>query len=281
MLYHPPHLAKGVFTHIEQVADGYFVVACSTTERMIPCGRAQRVLKLKLSLDDIEREVQGPDLHAPERLLWRRWLEAENARHYRKSRVQAPCCGRYKHRYQIEQDAEGNWWCDACWSAVPKYAPAPVADAAPGDTTLVASKQCNEEVVDVVVVQESVPGAPAEGDVAAGTVPAKPVLLPRDDWRWDADKPLAKKRRNTPTGTVDFWNQHKGYGYAHFDGYHERVLFHSKDCIDVDPSAGAAVSAFAHRRRRDGKLQAFKVMSGRETIQQRMDRVHSQLLGSG
>ena len=68
--------------------------------------------------------------------------------------------------------------------------------------------------------------------------------------------------------------------YARFDGHHERVLFHAKDCIDVGtPSAGAAVSAFVHRRR-DGKLQAFKVMSDSETMKERLDRVHSQLLGS-
>ena len=67
--------------------------------------------------------------------------------------------------------------------------------------------------------------------------------------------------------------------YAHFDGYHERVLFRAKDCINLNPSAGAAVTAFVHRRR-DGKLQAFKVMSDCETMQERLDRVHSQLLGS-
>ena len=46
MLYHPGHLAKPVFTHIELIADGFFVVGNSTTGRMIPFGQAQRVLKV-------------------------------------------------------------------------------------------------------------------------------------------------------------------------------------------------------------------------------------------
>ena len=46
VLYHPGHLAKPVFTHIELIADGFFVVGNSTTGRMIPFGQAQRVLKV-------------------------------------------------------------------------------------------------------------------------------------------------------------------------------------------------------------------------------------------
>ena len=129
------------------------------------------------------------------------------------------------------------------------------------------------------VVDES-PDAPRvpPGDAAAGSAPEKSSR--REDWRWETGKRATKRRRHALTGAVDFWNQHHGYGYARFDGHHERVLFHAKDCIDVGtPSAGAAVSAFVHRRR-DGKLQAFKVMSDCETMKERLDRVHSQLLGS-
>ena len=72
VLYHPPHQAKAVFTHIDLISDGFFIVANSTTGRMIPFAQAQRVLQVKLSLDDIEREVNGSDLDAAERLLWRR-----------------------------------------------------------------------------------------------------------------------------------------------------------------------------------------------------------------
>ena len=115
------------------------------------------------------------------------------------------------------------------------------------------------------------------GDAAAGSAPEKSSR--REDWRWDIGKRPPKRRRQALTGEVDFWNRHHGYGYAHFDGYHERALFHAKDCINLAPSAGAAVTAFVHRRR-DGKLQAFKVMSGSETMEERLDRVHSQLLGS-
>ena len=40
---------------------------------MIPFAQAQRALQVKLSLDDIEREAQGADSDAAERLLWRRY----------------------------------------------------------------------------------------------------------------------------------------------------------------------------------------------------------------
>ena len=59
--------------------------------------------KVKLSVDDMEREVYGGELDAAERLLWRRWVENENARQFRKSRVQVTCCGRFRYRYQIER----------------------------------------------------------------------------------------------------------------------------------------------------------------------------------
>ena len=73
VLYHQPHQAKAVFTHIDVISDGFFVVANSTTGRMIPFAQAQRALQVKLSLDDIEREAQGADSDAAERLLWRRY----------------------------------------------------------------------------------------------------------------------------------------------------------------------------------------------------------------
>ena len=69
-----------MFTHIESIADGFFVVGNSTTGRMIPFGQAQRVLKVKLTVDDIEREVHGGELESSERLLWRLWVENKSAR---------------------------------------------------------------------------------------------------------------------------------------------------------------------------------------------------------
>ena len=90
-----------------------------------------------------------------------------------------------------------------------------------------------------------------------------------------------KRRRSSTSGRIDFWNQYKGYGFATFDGYSERVLFHVKDCKEI-PIVGDAVSGHVHRRRRDGKLQAFnvgKVVVG-ETEDQRLERVHATLIGS-
>ena len=255
VLYHPPHQAKAVFSHIDLISDGFFVVGQSTTGRMIPFRQAQNVLKVKLSLDDVEREVQGSELDAAERLLWRRWVAIVNARNCRKSRVQAPCCGRYKHRYQVEQDSDGNAYCDACWSAVP-----PCPPTAP-------------EVPETACEATSV----AAADVAAGNPHPKAVLSPRVD---SVAEPPAKVRRNTRSGTIDYWNNYKGYGYAQFDGEH--TLFHAKDCVGVQPTSGDAVTAYVHRRRRDGKLQAFKVMraDAPETVAERLERVHNTLLGS-
>ena len=80
--------------------------------------------------------------------------------------------------------------------------------------------------------------------------------------------------------TIDYWNQYKGYGYALCGGEH--ALFHSKDCVDLQPTSGDAVTAYVHRRRRDGKLQAFKLMraDAPETLAERLERVHNTLLGS-
>ena len=46
VLYHPGHLTKPVFTHIELTAEGFFVAGNSMTDRVIQFGQAQRVLKV-------------------------------------------------------------------------------------------------------------------------------------------------------------------------------------------------------------------------------------------
>ena len=257
VLYHPGHLAKPVFTHIDLISDGFFVVANSTTGRMIPFAQTQKVLKVKLSLDEIEELQQGGELDPAERLLWRRWVSTVNHCNHRKSRVQVQCCGRYKFRYQLAQDTDGKFFCDNCWAAVPPCPPAA------------------QHVAEVVQhVAEVVPASVAAADVAAGE--AKAVLLPRDDW--DAEQ-STKRRKHTHRGPVDSWNPHKAYGFAFFEGYQERVLFHAKDCGNMQPSVGDAVSAIVHRRKKDSKLQAFRVEQA-ETMEQRLDRVHNTLLGS-
>jgi hypothetical protein len=265
VLYHPPHLAKPVFSHIDSISEGFFIVANSTTGRMIPFAQAQRVLKVKLSTDDIEREVQGSELDAAERLLWRRWVSTVNHCNHRRSRVQAQCCGRYKFRYQLAQDTDGKFYCDNCWAAVPPGVVAPVAGVAH-----VA------EVAHGTETQWGEAASVAAADVAAGE-PPKAVLLPRDD---TCAEPLTRKRKHTHRGTIESWSPHKAYGFAFFEGFQEeRVLFHAKDCGNMQPSVGDAVSAIVHRRRKDSKLQAFRVEQA-ETMEQRLDRVHNTLLGS-
>ena len=176
--------------------------------------------------------------------------------------MQTTCCGRYKYRYLLEQDSDGQYYCDHCWSVVPQYPPA-VAQSAPEA----------QSVPEATVPQEA--AAVPSADVAAGEPPPKAVLMPRDD---SVAEPPAKVRRNTQSGTIDYWNHYKGYGYALFDG--ERAIFHAKGCVDLEPSACDAVTAYVHRRRRDGKSQAFKLCRVAETMDQRPTRVHNTLLGA-
>ena len=91
IIYQAPHLPTPILTHIDTIARDHFMAACSGTARMIPTRQAQRVLHLKLSLDDVEREVNGTGLAAGERIIWRRWLESENRRRKRRIRATAPC----------------------------------------------------------------------------------------------------------------------------------------------------------------------------------------------
>ena len=130
----------------------------------------------------------------------------------------------------------------------------------------------------VAVLQDVLEDTQAScGDAAAGFSNHEV----RNEWRWDANKP-AKKRRNTNHGTVDSWNLYKGHGYATFNGYSERVLFHAKDCAEV-PAVGDVVTAYVHRRRRDGKHQALRVekVDAAEEQGHRVDHVHATLLGTG
>ena len=71
VLYHPGHKSKPVLTHIATVGSDYFIADDSSTGRMIPIRHAQRTLKFKLTLSDVEREVEGNSLDPGERVLWR------------------------------------------------------------------------------------------------------------------------------------------------------------------------------------------------------------------
>ena len=54
-----------MFTRIEAISADHFTVACSITDRMVPYGQAQRVLKVKLTLEDIEREANVTKISCP------------------------------------------------------------------------------------------------------------------------------------------------------------------------------------------------------------------------
>ena len=87
IIYQPPHLHQPILTHVSDITSEYFVAGSSCTARTIPTRLAQRVLHFKLSLDDVERAVNGNDLDAGERIVWRRWLDNENCRRGRRARI--------------------------------------------------------------------------------------------------------------------------------------------------------------------------------------------------
>ena len=213
VLYHPPHLAKPEFTHISGIANDYFVVGSSTTGRMIPFAQSQQVLQLKLDLADIEREVHGDYLDAPERLIWRRWVDAENQRASRKSRVRAPCCGRSKFRHQLEADDAGELWCMDCWS-LPTHV-------------------CNTAFPAQLAERSTVPEVVSPNPNEAADYP----------WRQkvpgDAIAPPPTKRQCL-RGVVE---QGGSCFVAAFEHCKERVLVYQKDMLGVPTYVGQPVEA--------------------------------------
>ena len=65
----------------------------------------------------IEREVYGKSLEAGERIIWKRWLESQNQRQGRRSRLRAPCCGKSTLRFRLMPDEQGFLYCQGCWDA--------------------------------------------------------------------------------------------------------------------------------------------------------------------
>ena len=113
VLYHPPHKASPVATHVTQITRDFFTCGDTTTGRMMPLRMARKVLT-KLSLVDIEAATKGPDMPLGERLLWKKWLENENWRIQGKQRTQAPCCGRLVKRMYLEELSPGVISCPKC-----------------------------------------------------------------------------------------------------------------------------------------------------------------------
>ena len=184
---------------------------------MIPFAQAQHVLQLKLGVADIEREVHGNELDAPERLLWRRWIEVENTRAARKSRLQAPCCGRSKFRYQMEADEAGELWCIDCWSL-----PAQACNTAESCPRIGSNP--NPEFA-----------APNPNEASAYPYP----------WRrkeGDAIAPPPKKRQCL-RGVVEQGSVDGSCFMAAFEHCHEKVLVCPKDMLGVPTAAGQALEA--------------------------------------
>ena len=227
VLYHPPHLAKPVFTHINCIADGYFIVGSSTTGRMIPFTQAQQVLQFKLNLTDIERELHGSDLDSPEKLLWRQWVDGENQRARRKSRVRAPCCGRYTYRYQLEADDNGQFWCMHCWSTITYLCN--------------ATEICTPRVTDIAADPDYVSPNPNEPSAKHNEPSEYPWRRKESDG--DLIAPPPKRHCAPSSGVVEQCSSDGGCYLATFDGAHEKVLIYQKDMLGV-PAAGEAVEVF-------------------------------------
>ena len=134
------------------------------------------VLNFKLTLDEIEREVfTSKTLDAGERIMWKRWIESQNTKCGRRSRLRAPCCGKSTYRFRLVPDDNGYFYCQLCWDY---YSQAQWQ--ANEHAQQVPSKKVNEKQ------QESPPAT------------EKPAIPP---WR---EHPLAKKKkRDLTTGEMD------------------------------------------------------------------------------
>ncbi len=276
VLYHPAHQARPSFTHISYIAKDYFVVGASTTERMIPIRRTQQVL-FKLSPDDIEREIEGNQLDPGERCIWRRWADADALRRNRKSRIRAPCCGRFACPYQLVQDGDGLLRCNKCrtepWPAwsVSKQLEQPMPQLAQGTqlvepTPEVAPWQQAQPMPQFKQEkQDSGAAMPTPRLTAMGVVPNpneapadKPVLPPWRKRKADGEEiaPPPKSMRKS-NGGLETWHAHENCGWAWFTGYDQWVFVHLSD-IDSPPQAGDALTGRV-RMMSGGKLQAFDV----------------------
>lgn len=180
---------------------------------MVPFALAQQMLKVKLDIIDIEREVHGTELDAAERLLWRHWMGAENQRAARKSRVWATCCGRLRFRYQLEPDEAGKLWCMDCWSL-------PYACNAIGS--------CHAE--------------PVCRGTAVAPNPNEPSDYPWRRKESDAIAPPPKRKCVPLRGVVE---QSSIDGCCHLvsaEQCEEKVLLYSKDVLGV-PAVGDIIEA--------------------------------------
>ena len=228
VLYHPPHLAKPTLTHIGAITKEYFIVGNSTTQRMIPIGQSQKILKFKLTLEDIEREVHGDSLDIGERMVWRRWLDVQNLRLVRKSRVRAPWCGRVKYRYQLEADVAGNYYCDVCWQLEPQHwaQGAWQADQWYGH-------QCGQQDPSPTDAQRDV-----EEETNPNEAPnSKKIENIGPPWRRESElpPPPPKRSRRTVEGKIQKWTLGKNYGSAAFDGFGDQQIFVHIDLLVSKP----------------------------------------------
>ena len=67
------------------------------------------------------REVYRTNLKAGERIIWKRWLESQNQRQGRRSRLRAPCCGKSTLRFRLLPDDQGFLYCQGCWDAFSEW----------------------------------------------------------------------------------------------------------------------------------------------------------------
>ena len=227
VLYHPPHMEAPVLTHISHIGDEYFLVGYATNNCLIPFMLAQRILLFKLKLTDIERELQGYALDAGERIIWQRWLDDENQRAQRKSRVRAACCGRYMFRYMVDEDENGCFRCARC---------AELPDTLSTSINSLSSVREREGRDGVWVKQARCEGAERiQGYENSSVYP----------WRNNRKNDMVPllTHRTSSKGVIEQCAADGSCYLASFEGTQEKVLVYQSDMLGVPTAAGQIVEA--------------------------------------
>ena len=227
VLYHPPHMEAPVLTHISHIGDEYFLVGYATNNCLIPFTLAQRILLFKLKLTDIERELQGYALDAGERIIWQRWLDDENQRAQRKSRVRAACCGRYMFRYMVDEDENGCFRCARC---------AELPDTMSTSINSLSSVREREGRDGVWVKQARCEGAERiQGYENSSVYP----------WRNNRKNDMVPllTHRTSSKGVIEQCTADGSCYLASFEGTQEKVLVYQSDMLGVPTAAGQIVEA--------------------------------------
>ncbi len=180
------------------------------------------------------------------------WPACRNRRCFvtRAYTYQAPCCGRFTCRYQLEPDDGGAQRCLKC-RALPDRVP-----------WALGQQRLAWQYLQLEIQKAAMPTPPL---TAPGVVPNPseapayaPALPPWRARKADGEEIAPPpKRMRTSSGAMEVWHAHENCGWAWFTGYGQWVFVHLSD-IDSPPQAGDPLTGHV-RTMSDGKLQAFDV----------------------